>query len=134
MTSDKDIRNGLLKQMDSNAQTDSTARILARDAARVKRMKWITIITWLLVAVCFVVGGLLEYVEEKGPILTESEVIWMGFALALSRILGLFAILFTISYYIRSRNLTIRQIQIRLAGIEEQLRQISQDKPAVPEA
>jgi hypothetical protein len=120
--------------MDPTAQTDSAARILARDAARVKRMKWITIITWLLVAVCFVVGGLLEYVEEKGPILTESEVLWMGFALALSWILALFAILFTISYYIRSRNLTIRQIQMRLAGIEEQLRQISQDKPAAPEA
>lgn len=132
MTSEKGIRNGLLRQMDSNAPTDSTARILARDAARVKRMKWLTIITWSLVAVCYVVGRLVEHSLKSGNG-SPGQAVLMTFLLAALALIP-FAMVFTASYYIRSRNLTVSQIQTRLAGIEEQLRRISQDKPTAPGA
>ncbi|MBN2593196.1 MAG: hypothetical protein JXA81_06795, partial [Sedimentisphaerales bacterium] len=43
------------------------------------------------------------------------------------------SILLTYLVYAKSRTLTLLQICARLAGIEEQLKKISQDKPTVSE-
>ena len=42
------------------------------------------------------------------------------------------AIVFTISYFLRSRSLSSRQIQAKLADIEEQLRRISEGQKTEP--
>lgn len=127
MTNEMNIKDELLKQLRPSLDADAAARILARDAARVKRMKWLTIIAWSFVAVCFVAGGILEY-ARRANVLLQEELFLMDFMMALARILSLFAIVFTISLYVRSRTLTIGQIQVRLAAIEDQLRRIARDK------
>jgi len=127
MAKETNIKDELLKQVEHTPDTNVAAKILARDTARVKRMKWLTIITWSFVAVCFVGGGVLEH-AQRANVLLEEEFILMDFLMALARILSLFAVVFTISLYVRSRTLTIGQIQVRLAAIEEQLRKMAQDK------
>jgi mannose/fructose/N-acetylgalactosamine-specific phosphotransferase system component IIC len=127
MAKEKNIKDELLKQIEHAPDTNAAAKILARDTARVKRMKWLTIITWSFVAACFVGGGVLEHAHRAGVVL-EEELFLMAFMMALARILSLFAVVFTISLYVRSRTLTIGQIQVRLAAIEEQLRRMAQDK------
>jgi hypothetical protein len=127
MAKETNIKDELLKQFGPAPDTDAAEKILARDTARVKRMKWLTIITWSFVAVCFVAGGIVEHAYRSGNLL-EDELFLMHFLMALAPILSLFAVVFTISLYVRSRTLTIGQIQVRLAAIEEQLRRIARDK------
>jgi hypothetical protein len=127
MAKETNIKDELLKQVGHTQDANIAAKILARDAARVRRMKWLTVITWSLVAVCFAAGGILEHAYRTG-VLPEEEVFLMILLVVLPMILSLFAVVFTISLYIRARTLTIGQVQVRLAAIEEQLRRMAQDK------
>ena len=127
MAKETNIKDELLKQIEHTPDINVAAKILARDTARVKRMKWLTIITWSFVAVCFVAGGVLEH-AQRANVLLEEEFILMDFLMALARILSLFAVVFTISLYVRSRTLTIGQIQVRLAAIEQILKEIAEDR------
>lgn len=127
MAEETNIKDELLKQAEPTPDADAAAKILARDTARVKRMRWLAIITWSFAAVFFVGGEILERLYRAG-VLLEEEVCLMEFLVVLARILSLFAVVCTISLYVRSRTLTIGQIQVRLAGIEEQLKKIAQEK------
>jgi len=124
MAKEKNVKEELLKQMDENFdQTSkrSTQQIIARDTARVKRMKWITIFSWLVIAVFFIVGGVIE----RNPSYRNTAA--LNSAVVILRGLLLIAVIFTVSLYVRSRTLTLHKIQARLATIEEQLKKMSQD-------
>ena len=129
MSKETDIKQELLKQMQPNPKAKSTRHILARDLARIKRLKWITIFTWLIVAMCFGFTSFLEYAGHHSGLITD-ELALLNPLIMILRALFLIAAFLTVSLYIRSRTLTIRQIQIRLTGIEEQLRKMTQDKSA----
>ena len=124
MGTDNNMREGLLKQMNADsggkAQIDkkSIEKILARDAARVWRMKWITVCTWVLVAVLFIVGG----VFERNP--SYKSMMWLNTLIMILRALVLVAVIFTVSFYARSRSLQMKQIQQRLSEIEKLLRKL----------
>ena len=135
MGTDNNMREKLLKQMDSmreellkqmnggQAKTDkkSIEAILARDAARVRRMKWITVCVWVLVAVIFVIGGFLESSTlHKGDVS-------IGAIAVILRVLILIAVLSTVSFFLRSRDLQMKQIQQRLSEIEKVLRKLDKD-------
>ncbi len=130
MANEKNIKNGLLSQMNTDsAINDQKIRqeIISRNTARVKRLKWIVIVSWSLVIICFTIGAILE-LNIRG---IESDTLYMGTLLVsisviVSEALFLIAIVLTISFFIRSRSLTLQQIQNRLAGIEEQLKKLSQ--------
>ena len=128
MVENNNMREELLKQMDQNSgKTDrnnqkSIEKILARDASRVKRMKWITVCVWVLVAAIFVIGGLFESSSlHKG-------VVSIGAIVVILRALILIAVIFTVSFFLRSRNLQMRQIQHRLSEIETLLRERSKNE------
>ena len=129
----KDIKEELLKQMDENSDQTSVKtpqEIIARDTHRVRRLKRIVIISWSVVVGCFVTGAFLCAREGALFYGASSDEIWLWtrvLAVALRPFL-LIAIILTISLYIRSRTLTLRKIQARLAGIEEYLKKMSQDK------
>ena len=127
MTSEMNIKDELLKQMGPAPDKGTTERILTRDAARVRRMKWINIVFWSVVGAAYVGGALLELALKQEAI-SEGYAILMTSLIALSNILTPFGLIFLISYWLRSRSLTIRQIQARLAGIEQQLRELAQAK------
>lgn len=137
MVEKSNIKRELLKQMEkgsngmSGANIKSPQEIIVRDTKRVKLLKWITTISWLLVAVCFIFAAFLDWAEESNAIV-DIERAWLRSLGTILRAMFVIAILFTISLcislFIRSRTLTIHQIQVRLANIEELLKKISQNK------
>ncbi len=127
MAKDNDMHEELLKQMDQNSGSTeqssqkSIEKIFARDTAYVKRMKWITACSWVLVAILFIVGGVFERnLLYKGTI-------WLNTLIIILQALVLIAIIFTVSFFVRSRNLQSRQIQQRLSEIEQLLRKLDRD-------
>ena len=130
MAKANDIKEKLLNQMETDPghKTAKTPEeIFTRDTTRVKRLKWIVIVSWLLVIVCFTIGAIVE-LNVRG---IESDTLYRDTLLAsisiiIFQALFLIAIVMTISLFIRSRTLTLHKIQTRLANIEEQLKRLSQ--------
>ncbi len=133
MVKENDIKEKLLKQMEKDsdkipeADTTSSKEIIAKDLARIKRLKWITICSWLLVAVCFIAAAFLERAQDSNALL-DAEKIWFNSLIIILRALLVIAIFLTTSLYMRSRTLTIHKIQIRLSNIEMLLKQMAQNK------
>jgi hypothetical protein len=137
MTADKNIRDELLRQSDADGRRMQELRdnILARDETRVRRMKWIAGICWVVFLISFVLAGLVE-VGQRFPIadLTTSEVAalfpeydwFVPLAIIITQGLFILATAVTFSLLVLSRTLTMHQIQARLSGIEEQLRRIAE--------
>jgi len=129
MSENNEIKKELLKQMDNNSHVNakSAQKIIAQDMARVRRMKWVTASSWLLVVICFLVTGVIQCdvknVDNNSSYLNMMRI---SLTILIFRALLLIAVFLTISLYIRSRTLTMHQIQARLAKIEEQLRRMSQ--------
>lgn len=133
MTKESDIKEELLEQMakesDEKAGThaSSLAEIIAKDRSRIKRVKWATVIGWVLVAVCLIPAAFLEHAKRSAALI-PSELVFLSTLAITLRALLLITVILTISLYIRSRTLTIHQIHARLADIEELLKKMSQDK------
>ncbi len=135
MTKENDIKEELLKQMDKDpdkmteANIKSPKEIIARDMARVKRLKWITTFSWLLVFIGLVITEIVvPHPRSPG---TTGKAVWLLILPTLVVVLKaliLISVFFTISLYVRSRALSIKQIHIRLVNIEEHLKKMSQDK------
>ncbi len=136
MGTDNNIREELLKQMNGGsgekAKTDKTSieKILARDAARVKRMKWIAACSWLLVMILFIAGGILSTPFARRlstPPSPYQNMIWPSVLAIILRGLIVIAAILTGSFYIRWISLKTRQIQQRLCEIEKVLRKLDKD-------
>jgi hypothetical protein len=128
MKKDSDLREELLKQMDRDAGGDPDASpkavqaILAKDAARLRRMKRLAISSWLLLAAAFLASGV------TGALSGFRSELW-----GISSIIGLQALLiiavsFTVVLSFRARTLKMKQIQAALADIQDQLRSFSENK------
>ena len=138
MAKETDIKDQLLKQMDLNADPQAAQKIFAKDFARIRRLKWITVISWLIVAACFVVMSLVKYALGSpsllGPMwriettLLDSEIAALRGLILAWRGLLLIAVISTVSLYVISRTLTISQIKVRLAAIEQMLREMARDR------
>ena len=144
MAEETNIKDELLGQMDLNANPRAAEKIFTKDFARVRRLKWITIISWLIVAACLVITSLVKYafgsLYAMGPLwrlkyeLMDSERAALDGLIMAWRGLLLVAVISTVLLYVISRTLTISQIQVRLAAIEEMLKKMTQDKSASSEA
>lgn len=132
MAKEDHIREELLKEMERNsdkaaeANTNSAQEIIAKEKARVRRTKWETVIAWVLVVVCFTIGAVVERFEMV-PYFSDVELMWFYCLPMILRALVLIAVIFSVLLYTRSRSLTIRQIQARLASIEAILKQMAED-------
>jgi membrane protein YdbS with pleckstrin-like domain len=128
MAKENNLREELLGQIEqspgstSNINPKSAQEILARDTARVRRMKHVTVFSWLLAIVSFIVVGVIEAVPGF------RVEWWTVSAIIAVQALLLIAVIFTISLYVRSRSLNMRQIQATLSEIQEQLKKMSQAK------
>ena len=125
MATEKNLKEELLKQNNIGRQSGEELRdvVLVRDQARVARMRKLTIVSWILLMVSMAVAGVLEL---GFPDHFKSEPLRNVVFISVWQALLLLAIVFTISLYIRSRTLTIHQIQSSLALIEEHLKKMSQ--------
>ena len=136
MRTEKNLREALLGQngYDTRSRPDLRDRILAKDEARVRRMKWIAGICWALFLVSFLLAALLE-IGRRHAILgvTTSQLVayfpeygwYLPLATIITQALFIIAVAMTFSLHVRSRTLTMHQIQARLAGIEERLRKMA---------
>jgi hypothetical protein len=130
MAKEKNIKNGLLSQMNTDLSTDNQKirqEMLSTNTSRVKRIKWIVIVSWLLVVIFYAIAAIVELnIRGMENDTVYMSTLWKSISVIVFQALFLIAIVLTISYFIRSRSLTLQQIQNRLAGIEEQLKKLSQ--------
>lgn len=123
-----DLREELLKQMDRDAGggPDATQRtvqaVLARDAARLRRIKRITVSVWLSLAVAFLASGI------WGALTGFRSEVWGIASIIGLQSLFIIAVGFTFLQSARSRTLRMKQIQAALADIQEQLKAMSGDR------
>lgn len=130
MATEKNIKNGLLNQMNTDLSTDNQKirqEMLSRNTSRVKRIKWIVIVSWLLVVIFYAIAAVVELnIRGMENDTMYMSALWGSISVIVFQALFLIAVVLTISYFIRSRSLTLQQIQNRLAGIEEQIKKLSQ--------
>jgi uncharacterized membrane protein YdbT with pleckstrin-like domain len=132
----KDIKEELLKQMDGDSAktTDvsetSAQKIIEKHKIRLRRRKWIAAISWLITIIyAIAMHNLNVYLTEHNfeAFLTSDESMLLRYMDMGSGVLIVIAILLTYLAYSTSRSTTLLQICARLAGIEEQLKKISEN-------
>jgi len=135
MAKENDIKEELLKQMDKDfgkmpgANMKSPKEIIAKDMARIRRLKWITTFSWLLVFIGLCITEIaVPYLRFPGTTYKAVWVIFLPTLVVVLKALILISVFFTISLYVRSRALSMKQIHISLINIEEQLKKMSRDK------
>ena len=77
MTKEKNIKNGLLSQMNTDLSVDNQKirqEILSRNTSRVKRLRWIVIVCWLLVIIFYATAAVVE-LNVKGM---ENDTLYMS--------------------------------------------------------
>jgi len=133
----KDIKEELLKQMDGDStgatevSETSARKIIEEHKTRLRRLKWVAAISWLITIIYAVAMHnlkiyLLKYNIEG--VLTRNEFMLERFSDMGLVVLILIALLLTYLVYSTSRSTTMLQICARLAGIEEHLKKIARDE------
>jgi hypothetical protein len=125
MATQRNLKEELLAQNNVGTRKveDLRNQILAKNRAAVARMKKLTIFCWILWAAGMTVGGILEL---GFPDVLKSEPLRTPVFIIVCQALFLIAVTFTVSLYVRSRTLTMHQIQASLALIEEHLKKMSE--------
>ena len=128
MEKKNNLREELLKQMEKNhgstpnINQTSVQTIIAKETARVGRMKRVTVFSWLLLAASFIGTGII------GAVSGFRQELLMVIALLVVQALLIIAVSCTVSLSVMSRTLKMKQIQATLSDIQEQLKKMSQDK------
>ena len=131
MAKETDLKEELLKQMDKNSaeatdvSVNSARKIIEKHKAQLRKLKWITAISWLVTMLYFMP---MNFLKSNIMYLTEYERWLVHHSDTGLKVLIVIAVLLTFSIYSKSRTLTIRQIHARLINIEEHLKKMSQDK------
>ena len=135
MRHDKNLSEELLRQNGIEAgkipdgERKELQQMIAKDKARVRFAKKAMITSWVLVPLCLLVGGVIEVLwpqlaldhgHAPGAIVV--------FAVMASYVLILVAIVFTISFLVRSRSASLRQIQASLSDIQQQLEGLAKER------
>ncbi len=136
MKNSDNLKNELIKQMDTNSETiggrkKSPEQILAIDTARLRRLKRVTIFSWILSGFLFIIGAIIEKeqaFQQAFPLLTRPEqqvILCLPMVLRAMLTISLFL---TIMLYVRAKTLSMHQIQARLSNIEMLLKKMCDDK------
>jgi hypothetical protein len=133
----KDIKEELLKQMDghpvkSTQVSETSARkIIDKHKTQLRWRKWIAVISWLITFVYVVaLYNVKNYVlqNEIEDVLTKNEFWLIRYSDETMIVVVIISILLTYLVYAKSKTLTMLQICVRLASIEEQLKKISENE------
>ena len=136
MDNAKDIKEGLLKQVDGDSagatqvSQISAQKIIEKHKAQLRRRKWIAVIGWLITFVYVVaLYNVKNYVlqNEIEDVFTKNEFWLIRYSDLTMIIVVIISILLTYLVYAKSKTLTMLQICARLASIEEQLKKISEN-------
>jgi len=133
----KDIKEELLKQMDgdsvgtTDASATSARKIIEKHKTQIRRRKWIAAISWLITFLYAVsIHNVKIYVLEHSieDVLTREEFWLIRYSDMTMIVMVIISVLLTYLVYAKSKALTLLLICARLAGIEEQLKIMSQGK------
>ncbi len=136
MTDDKKIGNQLLRQNGcepdqlSDTERKSIGFILARDKTRVKRLKWVAAISWIVAIIGYLASipfvMLMRSLSPSSPWQGATFIyVWVMAAIFPAVIVAFItAVVCTISLYFRSRSVNIREVNAHLVKIEEQLKDL----------
>ncbi len=137
MAKENDLKEELLKQMDKDSaeatdvSANSAGNIIEKHKTRLRKLKWITAISWL-VTILYAVGmhNLKVFLLKNNleGFLTSDEFWLIRRSDTVLMVLIIIAVLLTYLIYSTSRTVTILQISARLANIEEHLKKMSRDK------
>lgn len=137
MANENELKEELLKQLDkdsggaADASVNSAGKIIEKHKRRLRKLKWIVAIGWLITIIyALAMHNLKVFLLDKniGGVLTSEEFWLIRRSDTCLMCLVIIAVLLTFLLYSTSRTLTILQISTRLANIEEQLKKMSQDK------
>ncbi len=137
MTKENGLKEELLKQMDKDSaeaadvSKNSAENIIEKHKTRLRKLKWIAAIGWLITILYAVAMHNLKDILLKnniGGVLTNNEFRLIRWSDTCLMVLIIIAVLLTFLLYSKSRTLTILQISTRLANIEEHLKKMAQDK------
>ncbi len=137
MAKENDLKEELLKQMDKDStkaadvSMNSAENIIEKHKTRLRKLKWIAAIGWLITILYAVAMHNLKVflLENKiEGVLTTDEFWLIRWSDTCLMVLIIIAVLLTYLIYSTSRTVTILQISARLANIEEHLKKMSQDK------
>ena len=137
MTKRSSIKEQLLKQLDKNSvevtdvRVHSAREIIEKYKAQLRRLKWITAISWLVTILYFVAMHIMKVFLLEGNLgnfLTEHERWLVQHMDTGLKVLIVIAVFLSYLIYSKSRTLTTLQVCGRLANIEEYLKKMSQDK------
>ena len=130
----KDIKEELLKQIEgeSTEATEvsytSARKIIEEHKIRVRRRKWIAVISWLITLVYAVFLHNVKIYAIKHNIqdvFTREEFWLIRYSDMTTIVMIIISVLLTYLVYAKSKTLTLLLICARLAGIEEHLKKIS---------
>ena len=138
MAKENDFKKELLKQMDkvsaeaADVSMNSAGNIIEKHKTRLRKLKWIAAIGWLITILYAVaMHNLKVFLLENntvGGVLTSNEFWFIRWSDICLMVLIIIAVLLTYLIYSTSRTVTILQISARLANIEEHLKKMSRDK------
>ncbi len=137
MAKENDIKEKLLKQMDKDSaeaadvSKNSAGKIIEKHKARLRKLKWIAAIGWLItILYALAMHNLKVYLLKYNieGVFTREEFWLIRFSDMCLIVAILIPILLTYLVYTKSKTLTMLQICARLASIEEHLKKMSQDK------
>ncbi len=125
MKNGHELRDELLKQMDRDdgrataASRQAVEAILAKDASRLKRLRRITVASWIVFAAACLASGI------AGALTSFKSEAWLIATIIGVQALLIVAVAFTVALSFRSRTLRMKEIQAALAEIQEKLRSLS---------
>jgi len=137
MAKENELKEELLKQMDKDSagaagvNINSAGKIIEKHKARLRKLKWIAAIGWLITILYAVAMHNLKVFllnNNIEAVLTSDEFWLIRWSDICLMALTIIAVLLTYLFYSTSRTVTILQISARLANIEEHLKKMSQDK------
>ena len=137
MAKENELKEELLKQMDKDSagaagvSVNSAGKIIEKHKIRLRKLKWIAAIGWLItILYALAMHNLKEFLLKNniGGVLTSNEFRLIRWSDTCLMVLIIIAVLLTYLIYSTSRTVTILRISARLANIEEHLKKISQDK------
>jgi preprotein translocase subunit SecG len=137
MTKENELKEKLLKQMDkdstegNNISGNSAEKIIEKHKTRLKKLKWIAAIGWLITILYAVAMHNLKVslLDNKIEDVLTSNAFWLiRWSDTCLVVLIIIAVLLTYLFYSTSRTVTILQISARLAKIEEHLKRMTQNK------
>ena len=137
MAKENDIKEELLKQMDkdyaeaADVSKNSAGNIIEKHKTRLRKLKWIAAIGWLITILYAVAMHNLKVflLDNKIEVVLTNDEFWLiRWSDTCLMVLIIIAVLLTYLIYSTSRTVTILQISARLANIEEHLKKMSRDK------